>query len=328
MSLRKSAVLASGILALSILVGGGLQSASAAGAKRVAYLNTSMKNPFTAAIATSMVKRAKENGFEVTTFDAAFDSARQAQQVNEALSQKYDLIAITPVSAHGIIPSLAHVKAAGVPIVLVNSPIDPGHDDLYLAFVGENQAEIGRSTARSLLKGAGDRKSLRTAIIAGTLSESASHVRLGGFEEIAKKDPRVKIVATEDGKWNMAVSEQIAGQLFARFAAQGGLDAIFAMSDQMAQGVIQAARAADIPLGQTDGKLLIVTSDCLRFGMDNIAAGLQYSDQTVMPTRTGRAAADVIAAHLDGKKVEQQNYLPVQPITKADLDQFRAACTF
>lgn len=322
-------VFAFGLLTFSALLGSGLQPASAAAqGKRVAYLSSDTKNPFVAAIAKSMEKEAKAAGFSLTIINASFDSALQAQQINDAIAQKYDALAVQAVSAHALIPALTQAKQSGVPIVLVNNPIEPGHENLYVAYVGEDQTELGRSTARSLLEGAGERKSLKTAILAGTLSEATPQMRIDGFKEVVGKDPRVKIVATEDAKWNMAVSEQIAGQLFARFAAQGGLDAIFAMSDQMAQGIIQAAKGADVPLGRTDGKLLIVTSDCMKFGMANIRSGLQYSDETVIPTRTGRVAADVIAEFLDGKKVEQQHYLPVQPVTKQSINKFVEACTF
>ena len=126
----------------------------------------------------------------------------------------------------------------------------------------------------------------------------------------------------------MANSERIAGQLFARYAAQGGLDAVFAMADNMAHGVIQAAKATEIPLGTEQGKLIVVSSNCLKFGIDHIRAGEQYSTGAQMPGRTGKAAADVIAAYFSGRSVPRQNILPTEAITKANLDTYAGPCTF
>ena len=48
---------------------------------------------------------------------------------------------------------------------------------------------------------------------------------------LMKANQQVQIVAVEDAKWQTDLSERIAGQLFARYAAQGGLDVIYGMPD-------------------------------------------------------------------------------------------------
>ena len=64
----------------------------------------------------------------------------------------------------------------------------------------------------------------KVALVTGSLQEGVGPRRVAGFREAMKANPQVQIVAVEDAKWQTDLSERIAGQLFARYAAQGGLD--------------------------------------------------------------------------------------------------------
>jgi len=316
------------VLAAALVAGAFGPAAADTQNKRIAFVATSTKNPFIAAIASTMEKEGEARGMKVTVLTAGYDAAAQDQLISDTIAQKYDVLAILPVDAHAVIPGLTRAKQAGLPVVLVNSPIEPGHEDLYATFVGERQEELGRVTAEALEQAIKNRKSARTAIISGSLSEATPQLRIQGFKEAAAKDPKIQILATEDAHWDMANSERIAGQLFARYAAQGGLDVIYAMADNMAHGVIQAAQSSAVPLGTADGKLIVVGSNCMKFGIDDIRAGLQYSTVTQLPTRTGKVSIEVIADLLNGKTVQKHNFLPVEAITSANVDKYAQACTF
>jgi hypothetical protein len=68
------------------------------------------------------------------------------------------------------------------------------------------------------------------------------------FNGCVVKAPRA-IVAVEDARWDTATSERVAGQLYARFATSGGLDAVYGMADNQASAAIRAAEAAGIAVG-------------------------------------------------------------------------------
>lgn len=316
------------VMAATLLAGAFGTAAADTHNKRIAFVTTSTKMPFIAAIARTMEMEGQARGMKVTVLTAGYDSAAQDQLISDSIAQKYDVLAILAVDAHAVIPGLTRAKQAGLPVVLVNSPIEPGHEDLYATFVGERQEELGRVTAEALIQALTNRKTAKTAIISGTLSEATPQLRIQGFKEAVGKDPRIRILAIEDAKWDMANSERIAGQLFARYAAQGGLDVIYAMADNMAHGVIQAAQSSDVPLGTADGKLIVVSSTCMKFGIDHIRPGQQYSTATQLPTRTGKVSIEVIADLLNGKTVQKHNYLPVEAITSANIGKYAQACTY
>lgn len=320
--------LASTVLAIGLAVGSLAPAMAGASGKRVAFSATSTKQPFVASLVQTMKEEGAKRGMQITVLTAGYDAAVQAQQITDAIAQKYDAIAVLAIDQHAIVPALVRAKKANIPVVLVNSPIEPGHTDLYLTFVGENKEELGRMAAEAVLTATKDRDTANTAIVSGTLSESTPELQIKAFKEVAAKNPKLKIVAIEDAHWAMDKSEQIAGQLFARFAAQGGLDAVFAMADNMSFGVLQAARAAGIKVGTADHGLVVLSSNCMKFGIEPIRKGEQYATATVLPTRTAKVAADVIADYFEGKTPPKNTYLKVTEITKANVDKYAAACTY
>jgi ABC-type sugar transport system substrate-binding protein len=321
-------------IALSVALGLGLLSPGGASAspqgKKIAFLVTSPTHPFIATLGKTFTARANGFGMEVNTVSQHFDAALQAQQVDDAIARKFDMIAIIAGSEQAIIPALARAKAAGIPVVIINSPPRDGSEDLYLSFVGEDHVQLGRITGQSVLKGLkdGGRDGGKVAMITGSLQEGVGPRRVVGFREALKANPKVEIVATEDAKWQTDLSERIAGQLFARFAAQGGLDVVYGMADNQAAAIVQAAKAAGIPLGFEKGKLIVVGSNCLKQGIAAIKAGEQYSTGVQVPARTGNRAAELIADHFNGKTLPKKEILPVETITKANVAKWEEACTY
>lgn len=316
------------LLAIAGLAMAAPQAQAEATGKRIAYLTATTSNPFIASLASTIQSESTARGMTATVMVSPYDAALQSQQINDAIAKGFDALVVTPVSERAIIPALTAAKKANIPVFVVNSPIADGNEGLFLSFIGENHRELGRITGEALAKALRGRTSPKVALITGSLAEGVAPRRLEGFRSEIAKHPEIKIVATEDAKWDTATGERMAGQLFARFAAQGGLDAVYAMADNLANGTIQAAKAAGIPLGTGKGQTVVVSSNCMKFGVDNIRNGLQYSTATQMPVRTGKTAVETVANYFDGKPVVKENYLKLSVITKDNLDEFAAACTY
>lgn len=326
--MRRTAIALAALLALAAAPLG--DAAADPKGKKIAHITTLASHPFVAAVAKALTEHAKSFGMDVSVFSSPFDAALQAQHVDDAIARKFDMLAVFAASEQAIIPALTRAKQAGIPVILVNSPPKPGHDDLFLSFVGEDHVQLGRITGESVLKALADsgREGGKVALITGSLQEGVAPRRLEGFREALKKNPKVEIVAVEDAKWDTATSERIAGQLYARFAARGGLDLVYGMADNQAVAAIQAAEAAGIKLGMGRGELIVVGSNCLKQGIAMIKAGKQYSTGVQVPLRTGGRAAELIADHFNGKTLPKYEYLPVETITKANIDKWETPCTF
>lgn len=307
-----------------------ITSVAAANGKNVAWFDTGATHPYVATLNKSLHDRAKELGFKVTQFDNNYDPAVQAQQVDDAIARKFDLLAIQSASQHGIIPALHRAKAAGIPVVIVNNGAAAGTEDLYVTEVGEDNNAIGVLAAESMMKALKEsgRDSANVALITGLLAEGVAVNRLEGFNEAIKAMPNVKVVATEDAFWDTARTEQIASQLFVKHASTGGIDVMIGWADNQTAAIIRAAEAAGISIGNEKGKLLVLGMSCDRGGIQLIKEGKSYSTGLQSPMRSGARAAEVIAEVLAGKEVPKFVELPVVTIDSSNADEWTAACDY
>ncbi len=306
------------------------QASDAAKGKKIAFFDTKHTQSYVATLTEAFADRAKSHGMEVTVFTSMLDAALQAQQIDDAIARKYDMLAIIPGSEQAIVPALARAKAAHIPVVLVNNSPKPNTEDLYVTYVGVDMVEVGRQTGRAVLDvlKANGRDNAKIALITGALQMGPGPRRVAGFKEVIEKDPKIKIVAIEDGKWDTAISERIASQLFARFAATGGLDVVFGMADNQAVAAIHAAQTAKIKLGTKPGELIVVGSNCMKEGLASIEAGLQYGTLSQIPTVIGARAADAVDDYFNQKTLPKDILVPGELITKANVEKFNGPCGF
>ena len=131
-----------------------------------------------------------------------------------------------------------------------------------------------------------------------SLQEGVAPLRLERIKEALKANPKIKLVAIEDASWDTVKSQTIASQLFARFAGQGGLQAVYGMADNQAVAIINAAEAAGISVGSGANDLIVVGSNCVPKTVAAIRSGKLYSSGTQLPTFLGKRAAEAVAIAL------------------------------
>jgi len=100
------------------------------------------------------------------------------------------------------------------------------------------------------------------------------------------------------------------------------------MADNQAVAAIKAADAAGITVGTGPKQLIVVGGNCQKEGLDAIGAGKMYSSVTQIPTDLGRRTADAANEFFAGKTLPKADLLPADLITKANLAQWQAPCTY
>jgi ABC-type sugar transport system substrate-binding protein len=298
--------------------------------KRIALLSMANTNPWVSAWTSTFIKDAQALGMKVTNLASPYDAAMQSQQVDDAIAQKFDIIAVEYANDQAIIPALTRAKAAGVPVVLWATPLQKQHEDLFMSYVGTDHTELGRVAGENLVKALAEegKTNAQVVVITGLAQQLMVQMRMAGFQEVLSKHPSIKIVAQEDGKWNTAVSEKIASELLVRFNARGGIDGIFGMADNQATGVIQAADSAGLKLGVVNKGLVVVASNCMKDGIINIKAGQQFSTATQIPTVEAQTTAKKIADYFNGVKLKKYEYIKSDAITHENVEKFAAACSY
>ncbi|MGE4238974.1 sugar ABC transporter substrate-binding protein [Ramlibacter sp.] len=323
-------------IAVTLLAGSALLAqqpafAQAPAPKRVALLVGPTQDKYIGAWSKAFTEAAAPKGITTTVFSSPFDPALQAQQVDDALAQKFDMLVVQTISQKAIVPALTRAKAAKVPVVLIISEF-PGNEsaDLYQSYIGTNSGRLGELAGEAIGKAmtASGRPNARIAAITGSMAEGIAPMRMDGMKRALARYPGIQIVAVEDVKWNPAQAERTAGQVLARFGAQGGLDGIYGMNDSLANGAIQAALAAGVKLGAEKGALTVVGGNCQAPGVKNLQEGRMAASVRMIPAEEARLAAARIRDFFDGKTLEKRHYIEHEIITQANLVKTAADCSY
>jgi ribose transport system substrate-binding protein len=298
--------------------------------KRVVVLATSNTNPYIGAWTSTFTKFATQAGMKVTNLSANYDAAVQSQQIDDAIAQKYDLIVLCYVNDQAIVPALTRAKAAGIPVVLYATPMKKEQEDLWTSYIGTENADLGRLAGEEMVKGltAEGKTKAKVVAITGLAQQINVMARMSAFKAALAQHPGIELVGIEDGKWNTAVTEKVTGELLVRFAGQGGIDGIFAMADNQATGSINAVQSAGLALGVDNKGILVVASNCMKDGIVHIKFGEQYGTATQIPTEEAETAAKKVATYFNGQSLRKYELIPVYGITKDNVDQFAAGCSY
>jgi ribose transport system substrate-binding protein len=279
---------------------------------------------------STFIAAAQKRGMKANNFSSPYDAAIQSQQVDDAISQKFDMIVVDYVNDQAILPAFVRAKAAGVPVVLFGTPIQKKHEDLILSYVGVDQQNLGRIAGQNMVKAlkAEGKEKANIAAITGTATQLQVQQRVGAFQDVLKQNPGFQLVAQEDGRWNTQLTETIAGQLLVRFSGRGGIDGFFAMADNQATGVIQAIKADGMKLGLQQKGIIVVASNCMKDGVIHLKSGEQFSSATQIPTEEAQVAAEKIAAYFDGKPLQKDEIIKSYAVTSESLPSFAQGCSY
>jgi ABC-type sugar transport system substrate-binding protein len=305
-------------------------AAAAAEGKRAMLLGTANTNPYIGAWTATFSKLATQAGMKVTNLSSNYDASVQSQQIDDAIAQKFDIIVLCYVNDQAIVPALTRAKAVGIPVILWATPIKKDYEELFTSYVGTDHGELGRIAGENMVKAlaAEGKTKAQVAAVTGLAQQIHVGVRMDAFKSVLAQHPGIELVAVEDGKWNTALSEKITGELLVRFSGRGGIDGVFAMADNQATGAIQAVESAGLPLGLDKKGVVVVASNCMKDGIIHINSGQQYSTATQIPTQEAEVAAQKVAAYFGGEKLKKYEIVPVYGITKENVAQFAAGCSY
>ncbi len=170
----------------------------------------------------------------------AADADSQAQQIEQAIAQKPDVLVVLPQDGAALTPVAQKAEAAGIPVVNIDR-LFTAPDAATATILGDNY-QIGVLAANYI---ADELKCQGNVVeIQGLAGISVTTDRTKGFTDTLEKvcpDGGIKIVASQPGDFNpdkgLTVMENI-------LQAQDKIDAVYTHDDDMAQGVVQAIRNA------------------------------------------------------------------------------------
>lgn len=227
--------------------------------------------------------------------DAQGDIATQASDIADLIALGVDYLVVAPLEDNGLQDVLAEAMDAGIPVILVDRAIAGEAGVHYTTAIASDFVWEGAQCAEAL--NAALPEGGNVVIINGGYESSTSTDRQKGFVE--GLNDNFTVIAEQNGNWLMADAQDVMENII---QAQGGenIDAVFAVTDDMVQGAMNAITANNLVPG-TD--ILTLGIDGTRAALECVEAGTQLASCTCTPY-FGPIVVETITALINGDAVE------------------------
>jgi ribose transport system substrate-binding protein len=285
------------------------------GKPTVALVLKTLNHPFFVDMRRGAQEAADRLGvtLQVQAAEREIDVEKQMQIVENLIQTGIQALAITPSGSREIVSALVKARDAKVPIVVVDTRLDQkAASDAGVhaeTFVGSDNYEGGKLAGEYLVKATGGKA--RVGILEGIPGHETGDSRLRGFRDAVKGSTGVAIVASQPANWERDQGFNVFQNML---QAHPEIDAVFACSDLMALGAVEAIRAA----GKT-GAIKVVGFDALDDARKAIAAGSMEASVAQFPAEMGRAAIESAVKVIHGEKLPDDIKVKLELVTKDNV---------
>src|SRR5215213_959617 len=283
--------------------------------KTVALVLKTLNHPFFVDMRRGAQEAADRLGvtLQVQAAEREIDVEKQMQIVENLIQTGIQALVIAPSGSREIVSALVKARDAKVPIIIVDTRLDEKaaaaagvHAE---TFVGSDNYEGGRLAGAHMVTATGGKA--HVAILEGIPGHETGDSRLRGFRDAVKDAPGIVITASQPANWERDQGFNVFQNML---QAHPDIDAVFAASDLMALGAIEAIAAA----GKT-GKIRVVGFDALDDAKKAIAAGTMDASVAQFPSEMGRVAVENAVKVIHGEKLPPDTMVKLEMVTKDSL---------
>jgi ribose transport system substrate-binding protein len=170
----------------------------------------------------------------------AADADSQAQQIQQVISEKPDVLVVLPQDGESLTPVAQQAEAAGIPVVNIDR-LFTQPDAATATILGDNY-QIGILAADYIAEELNCKGNV--VEIQGLAGISVTQERTEGFTDELKKacpDGGIEVIAQQPGDFDPAKGLTVMENIL---QSEDQIDAVYTHDDDMAQGVVQAIRNA------------------------------------------------------------------------------------
>lgn len=285
---------------------------SATAKPTVALVLKTLNHPFFVDMRRGAQEAADRLGvtLQVQAAEREIDVEKQMQIVENMIQTGIQALVITPSGSREIVPALLKARNAKIPIVIVDTRVDAQaaadagvHTE---TFVGSDNYAGGKLAGEHMVKVTGGKA--HVGILEGIPGHETGDSRMRGFRDAVKDAAGVTIVASQPANWERDQGFNVFQNML---QAHPDIDSVFACSDLMALGAIEAIRAA----GRT-GTIKVIGFDALDDAKKAIAAGTMEASVAQFPAEMGRAAVESAVKVIRGETLPADINVKLALVTK------------
>jgi len=309
--MRKSAIaVLVSILVMGTLAGCGKgPDGDSPGRKKIVFIGYSSTNTFWITLKNSAEKTAKDQGLDFADMTSSDpDVVAQKAAVDNAIRMGVDGLVIGPSNSEGLGKSLDKAKAAGIPVVTVDTRVEHDWITSHVATDNVAAAELAGDYIVEKLGGKG-----KVLIIGGTVGAQTADDRRNGVFNKCKAAGMT--VLDFDANWKDDEANRIAQE---QLAAHADIGAIFAACDPMILGAKVAVKRKGLL-----GKVLLVGFDAIPEALAAVKKGELDATVRQDPVRMGREGVELMARILKGETgIPKSIAIKAVIVDKSNVDEY------
>lgn len=267
-----------------------------------------MNNPFYTIIDDEIRAELESKGDTLVSRDPALDVQKQIEQIEDFIQMHVRGIFLTPVDVDKLHPVLLEARQAGIPVVVVDSQVSD--QTLVASTVTSDNYGAGVLCAQNLLK---TRASGNILILEQQSAQSAKD-RIRGFEDTLKGHGTFRVVGRGDCLGQLEKAMPVMETLLKQ-APQP--DVVMALNDPSALGAMAALKDHGLL-----SKVLVYGVDGSPEAKGMIEEGNMTATAAQFPSKLGKAAVQQMYAIIGGKPHERTVTVPVQLVTRENVQDF------
>jgi len=267
-----------------------------------------MNNEFYEILNEQISHRVEAEGDRLILRDPALSLSRQREQIERMLEKGIRVLVLTPVDADGLSDVLQKAHEQGVRIIVVDSNVSD--DELVDCTIVSDNYKAGRLLGEYFLQNKNESK-----VVIMTHEEAMSgSERVKGFADTIRGHSGINVVRLIPCEGQL----EIAMPRMEKLIESGvDFDSVFCLNDPASLGVAAALESKGL-LDKVD----IYGVDASPDAKQLIFEGKMKASVAQFPTQIGEAAAGAIYDLLEGREVEHYISVPVELVTKENVEQY------
>ncbi|CAN5325614.1 ribose ABC transporter substrate-binding protein RbsB [soil metagenome] len=284
----------------------------AGGVPRIALVMKTANNPFFIEMQKGAEEAAQKLGVNliVQAAEREVDVEKQMQIVENLIQTKVAALCVTPSGSREIVPAIDKANRAGIPVLIIDTRVDAEAlseaQGKIASFIGSDNYEGGKFAGEYIAKRLGGKG--KVAVLEGIPGHETGDSRLRGFRDALKATPGIEIVASQTANWERDQGFNVFQNIL---QSHPDVQAVFACSDLMALGAVEAIAAA-----KKTGQITVVGFDAADEAREAVRRGAMDATVAQSPSTMGALAVENAYRLINGEQIKEEIVVPIKLITK------------